>query len=141
MSITSKKYLTVEEAAESLRVHHNTVRKLLKAKRISGAFHIGGSWRIPADFADRLSKADTAILTSKTTQVAIRLPAGQLEAIDQLVPGTHPSRADVIRRALELYLYRLECERDARIYEAMPLTDEELAFSDDPENWKTMPPW
>jgi hypothetical protein len=44
---------------------------------------------------------------------------------------------------VELYLYRLACERDARIYEEMPLTDDELALAD--ASWRTsaetLPPW
>lgn len=76
-----------------------------------------------------------------TTQIAVRLPARQVDAIDKLVPGTHGSRSELIRRAIDLYLYRLACEREAEILERMPLTDEELALSDDPENWKVMPSW
>ena len=76
-----------------------------------------------------------------STQIATRLPNEQVRAIDRLVPTLHGSRSEVIRRAIELYLYQLDCERDAAIYEAMPLTDEELAFADDPENWKVIPAW
>lgn len=61
--------------------------------------------------------------------------------MDKLVPGEHPSRSELIRRALELYLYRLECERDAAILEAMPFTDAELALADDPDSWKVIPAW
>lgn len=74
-----------------------------------------------------------------TRQVAVRLPDDQVQAIDALVPGTHPSRSDVIRRAIDLYLYRLACERDAAIYETSPLDDRELALADDA--WKSTPAW
>jgi len=74
-----------------------------------------------------------------TVQVAVRLPANLLQGIDKLVPATHSSRSEVIRRAVELYLYRLECERDAEILEQNPFTDEELALSQD--SWKVIPPW
>ncbi len=77
----------------------------------------------------------------ETTQVAVRLPTKQLEAIDRLVPKIRGSRSELIRRAIERYLYRLECEHEAAVYEELPLTDEELAFSRDPENWKSLPPW
>lgn len=77
----------------------------------------------------------------ETAQIALRLPTKQLEAVDRLVPGIHASRSDLIRRAIELYLYRLACERDAAIYEAMPLTEEELAFVNDPASWSTIPKW
>lgn len=72
-----------------------------------------------------------------TVQVAVRLPAEQLARIDRL----GRSRSDVIRRALETYLYRLECERDARAYEEQPLTDAELSLADDPRGWKPTPAW
>lgn len=76
-----------------------------------------------------------------TVQVAVRLPAEQVERIDQIVGALHSSRSGVIRRALELYLYRLECERDACAYEQHGLTDVELALADDPEAWKGTPAW
>jgi Arc/MetJ-type ribon-helix-helix transcriptional regulator len=76
-----------------------------------------------------------------TVQVAVRLPAEQLEAIDALVGQHHGSRSDVIRRALELYLYRLACERDAQRYAELPLTDSELALADDQRAWSATPAW
>ncbi len=76
-----------------------------------------------------------------TTQVAVRLPTEQIQRIDGLVGTSHESRSDVIRRALDLYLYRLECESDARTYEAMPLTEPELALADDLESWQATPAW
>lgn len=80
-------------------------------------------------------------LRMTTTQVAVRLPDEQIEHIDKLVGSLHASRSDVIRRAVELYLYRLACEHDARAYERQPLTDAELALADDPDAWKDMPAW
>jgi Arc/MetJ-type ribon-helix-helix transcriptional regulator len=76
-----------------------------------------------------------------TVQVAVRLEADQVERVDRLVRALHTSRSDVIRRALELYLYRLECERDARVYEREPFTDAELALADDGQAWKGTPAW
>lgn len=76
-----------------------------------------------------------------TTQIAVRLPTDDLAAVDALVPDRHRSRSDVIRRALELYLYRMACENDAAAYERQPLTDDELALGDDPSAWETTPPW
>lgn len=76
-----------------------------------------------------------------TTQLAIRLPEDLVRRLDALVPKTHASRSEAVRRAIELYLYRLACERDARLYERMPLTDEELALADDPDAWSDTPPW
>ncbi len=74
-------------------------------------------------------------------QIAVRLPGDQVERMDRVAKGLHTSRSDVIRRALELYLYRLDCERDARIYEREPLKRDELAFTDDPDAWTETPPW
>ena len=76
-----------------------------------------------------------------TTQVAVRLPDDLVARVDELVPTAHPSRSDVIRRAIELYLYRLSCERDAHRYEEVPLTDRELALADDPHGWDFTPAW
>jgi metal-responsive CopG/Arc/MetJ family transcriptional regulator len=76
-----------------------------------------------------------------TVQVAVRLPADQLKRMDRLVRRLHASRSDVIRRALEMYLYRLECEHDARVYEGQPLTDAELALADDENAWSGTPTW
>ncbi len=61
--------------------------------------------------------------------------------MDRIVGALHTSRSDVIRRALEMYLYRLACEHDARAYERTPLTDAELALTDDPESWEGTPAW
>jgi Arc/MetJ-type ribon-helix-helix transcriptional regulator len=76
-----------------------------------------------------------------TTQVAVRLPDELIGRLDALVPDTHPSRSEAVRRAIELYLYRLACERDARRYEQLPLTPAELAMADDLEAWHGTPPW
>ena len=76
-----------------------------------------------------------------TTQVAIRLPDELIRQLDDLVPVTHSSRTEAIRRAVELYLYRLACERDAEIYDRFPLTEEEMAQANSPEVWSTLPPW
>jgi Arc/MetJ-type ribon-helix-helix transcriptional regulator len=76
-----------------------------------------------------------------TRPVTVRLPQDLLQRLDTLVPGTHATRSGAVRRAIELYLYRLACERDARLYELMPLTDAEIALADDPKAWSTAPPW
>lgn len=76
-----------------------------------------------------------------TTQLAVRLPEDLIRKLDELVPDTHATRSDAVRRAIELYLFRLASEHDAEVYERLPLTDEELALSDDPETWGTAPPW
>lgn len=76
-----------------------------------------------------------------TTQMALRLPQELLARLDELVPGTHPSRSDAVRRAIEVYLYRLACDHDAKRYEEIPLTNAELALADDSEAWNGTPQW
>lgn len=76
-----------------------------------------------------------------TTQMALRLPDDLLHQLDALVPATHPSRSEAVRRAIEVYLYQLACERDAVRYDEMPLTPAELALADDPNAWSGTPPW
>ncbi len=76
-----------------------------------------------------------------TSQVAVRLPEELIERLDALVPTTHGSRSEAVRRAIELYLYRLACEHDVRQYERMPLDDVELALADAPDAWSDTPPW
>ena len=75
------------------------------------------------------------------TQIAVRLPEEMLEQLDQVVAAGHGSRSEALRRAIELYLYRLACERDARRYDELPLTDAELALADDPAAWAATSPW
>lgn len=76
-----------------------------------------------------------------TTQIAVRLPEELVTQLDALVPGTHESRSDAIRRSIEVYLHRVASEQDALRYEQMPLTDDELALADDPEGWAGTPAW
>jgi Arc/MetJ-type ribon-helix-helix transcriptional regulator len=76
-----------------------------------------------------------------TTQIAVRLPDEMVERLDQLVASGHQSRSEAVRRAIELYLYRLACERDARRYDELPLSDAELALADDPAAWAETPSW
>jgi hypothetical protein len=73
--------------------------------------------------------------------LTIFLPDVLLRQLDALVPALHTTRSEAVTRAVELYLYRLACERDANIYERFPLTDDEMAFAADPEVWSTAPPW
>jgi len=76
-----------------------------------------------------------------TTQMALRLPEELLARLDGLVPDTHASRSEAVRRAIEVYLYRLACDRDAKRYEEIPLTNAELALTDDSEAWNGTPRW
>ena len=76
-----------------------------------------------------------------TTQIAVRLPDELVERLDGLVGVGHASRSEAIRRAIELYLYRLACEGDAARYDELPLTGAELALVDDPDAWAGTPPW
>jgi Arc/MetJ-type ribon-helix-helix transcriptional regulator len=65
-----------------------------------------------------------------TTQIAIRVSDEQVRQIDELVPTMHATRSELVRRALDAYLYRLACARDADIYARVPLTEDELALGD-----------
>lgn len=76
-----------------------------------------------------------------TAQMALRLPQELLARLDELVPDTHRSRSDAVRRAIEVYLYRLACEHDAFLYDQNPLTETELALADAPDAWSATPPW
>ncbi len=67
-----------------------------------------------------------------TNQVPVRLPEELIARLDALVPTTHASRSEAVRRAIELYLYRLACEHDARQCERLPLDDAELSLTDAP---------
>jgi len=75
-----------------------------------------------------------------TAQLAVRLPDDLVRRLDALTPEKHTTRSEAIRRAIELYLYRLDCEHDAEQYRRLPLTDSELALADDP-GWSDTPPW
>lgn len=76
-----------------------------------------------------------------TTQIAVRLPDELVERLDQLVPATHASRSDAVRRSIEVYLTRLAAEQDAERYALQPLSDQELALADDPDAWAATPQW
>ena len=74
-------------------------------------------------------------------QLAVRVPNELVEALDRLVPEMHTTRAEAVRAAVEAYLYRVACERDAQRYAAKPLTNDELALADDPDAWSATPSW
>lgn len=74
-------------------------------------------------------------------QLAVRVPRSLVEELDTLVPAVHGTRAEAVRAAVESYLYRLACERDAQRYAEVPLSDGELALADDPAGWQSTPPW
>ncbi|MGH9272705.1 MAG: ribbon-helix-helix domain-containing protein [Ilumatobacteraceae bacterium] len=100
----------------------------------------------PASVNKRRSREGIACLTAwyadrMTTQIAVRLPDELVEKLDSLVGAPHESRSEAIRRAIELYVYRMACERDAQRYEELPLTDAELVFADDPDAWAGTPAW
>ncbi len=63
-----------------------------------------------------------------TTTVAFRLDDALNNQLVLEAQRSGQTRTDVITRALSSYLYRMACERDAQIYLASPLTDEELAM-------------
>ena len=76
-----------------------------------------------------------------TVQIAVRLPEELIARLDGLVPAAHESRSQALRRAVEVYLALLANERDAAIYDRLPLTAGELALADDAEAWAGTPAW
>ena len=76
-----------------------------------------------------------------TVQIAVRLPEELISQLDALVPGAHESRSQAVRRAIEVYLSWIANERDAAVYDRLPLTDDELALADSPEAWADTPAW
>lgn len=76
-----------------------------------------------------------------TTQIAVRLPDEVVRQLDELVEQGHESRSAAVRRAIEQYVYRMACERDAEHYQRLPLTEEELTLVDDPDGWSATPAW
>ncbi|MGH3931168.1 MAG: ribbon-helix-helix domain-containing protein [Pseudonocardiaceae bacterium] len=74
-------------------------------------------------------------------QLAIRMPSEIIRELDALVPELHATRTEAVRAAIQTYLYRLACERDAQRYANTPLDDTELALADSPEAWSATPSW
>jgi Arc/MetJ-type ribon-helix-helix transcriptional regulator len=74
-------------------------------------------------------------------QIAVRIPSDLVGSIDRLATATDDSRSEVVRRAIEAYLYRQACEADASRYNAVPLSDSELTLADDPSGWRPTPAW
>ncbi|MCA1671585.1 MAG: ribbon-helix-helix domain-containing protein [Actinobacteria bacterium] len=74
-------------------------------------------------------------------QLAIRMPRELVSGLDALVPEVHATRAEAVRQAVQGYLYRLACERDAQRYANSPLDDAELALADSPDAWSATPSW
>lgn len=88
-----------------------------------------------------LPVSDASYTERMTTPVTLRVPDDLLAQLDALVPAVHPSRSEALRRALELYLYRVACEQDADAYERRPLTEDEVAVGDDACDWEATPSW
>lgn len=74
-------------------------------------------------------------------QLAVRMPTEVISELDALVPHMHATRAEAVRAAVDAYLYRLACERDAERYAHQPLDDTELILADDPDAWSGTPTW
>lgn len=55
--------VTTEEAARFLRIEDQTVRKLLRARKIPG-FRVGGSWRLRRADLIKIAGVDVSQLTS-----------------------------------------------------------------------------
>lgn len=57
MLLTEVPYLTIEEAAELLRIHPDTVRRLIREKRLPGK-KLGREWRISREMLDKFMKEE-----------------------------------------------------------------------------------
>ena len=75
------------------------------------------------------------------TQIAVRLPDLLVSEMDEAAQRSNATRSQIVRLAVESYLYRLACERDAAAYEGRPLTEAELALADDADGWVATPAW
>ena len=49
-------FLTVDEAAEYLRIHRLSIYRLLKSGALPGALKVGRVWRIPQSAFDQLQR-------------------------------------------------------------------------------------
>lgn len=72
---------------------------------------------------------------------ADRLPDDLARELDTVVGRLYSTHSTVVRRAVQQYLYRLACERDAVVYEREPLSESDLALTRHPEAWSTTPSW
>lgn len=48
--------LTLEEVAEELQVHRNTVSQWLREGRMPGAYYLGNRWRVPRASLDEFKR-------------------------------------------------------------------------------------
>jgi predicted transcriptional regulator len=63
------------------------------------------------------------------TMVSFRADDQEVAALQRWSNELGVERSQLLRDALHRYLLRLQSEREAEIYERIPLTDEELAIS------------
>jgi excisionase family DNA binding protein len=57
MQLTEIRYLTIDEVAQLLRIHPDTVRRLLREKRLPGK-KIGREWRISQEALDNFVREE-----------------------------------------------------------------------------------
>lgn len=53
--MTMTDFLTIDEIAKILKVHPQTVRRLMRENRLQGGFKVGRSWRFPATAIEALN--------------------------------------------------------------------------------------
>lgn len=63
------------------------------------------------------------------TMLSFRVPPDEAARAQQLAESLGIALSEMIRDALRRHVNAIGAERDAEIYEAMPLTKEELSFS------------
>lgn len=86
-------------------------------------------------------RRSVGVRVSRMARVVVGLPDDLAHELDTVAAGLHSSRSAVVCRAVEPYLNRLACERDADVYERQPLSASELALTDHPEAWAATPSW
>ncbi len=75
MNENTKDILTIYEFADEIRVHHNTVRNMIKAGRLS-TFRLvgkkGSPYRIPRSEINRLAMTDLNIIVDRMVEDKIK---------------------------------------------------------------------
>jgi excisionase family DNA binding protein len=97
-----EEFLTVEEAAQQLRVSPDTIRRFLRDKKLRGV-RVGGQWRIPTDAVQAVYLPLGEILEEQIVTLTARdvngvtIPAGTLFYIVGHSRGTGGDYSDDIR--------------------------------------------
>jgi excisionase family DNA binding protein len=108
-------FLTVQEAAQQLRVSADTIRRFLRDKKLRGA-RVGGQWRIPTDALHGvIASAQPWHRRQEIPDPQVRDAADQFESARQLLfahgSGVLCPLMNSAAVAIELYLKCLSAEK------------------------------